>query len=174
MRPLVAAAFVVLALAAAPSTASARKTKDLTHRYEQVWSAVIRLLRVDMHARIEEQDATNGFVLFGFREAGHSYEASLELVRVEVRGIPTVRVAVNIANAPSYLEAMVLERLHQKLRQDYGDPIVRPQRSADAGVAEVRDAGSDEEPSDDSSSSSDTEEASPEPSSGRGRRGRSR
>ncbi|MFO0693398.1 MAG: hypothetical protein U0230_07575 [Polyangiales bacterium] len=174
MRTLAAASLVVLALVAAPSTASARKTKDLAHRYEQVWSAVIRLLRVDMHARIEEQDATNGFVLFGFREGGHGYEASLELVRVEVRGVPIVRVAVNIANAPSYLEAMLLERLHQKLRQDYGEPIVRPQRSPDAGVADVRDAGAADEPSDDSSSSTDTEEPADEPPQGTSRRGRSR
>lgn len=119
----------VLAICAAmlvPASASARRERELLYRYEQVWSSAVRMLRVDYRFPIADRDEENGFLLFEYRDPqGRAYNASLELVPVTRDGQPSVRVVTHVSSMPSYVEALLIDRLEAKLRQDFGAPIRR-------------------------------------------------
>ncbi len=115
----------------APATAQARKQTDTRYRYEQVWSASLRLVRVDLRYPVDDQDSEAGFVLFQYRDGDRSYPGSIELVRTEVDDAPCVRVVVQIPSMPSYIEQMLVDRLNRKLRDEFGEPPpARPRRPA--------------------------------------------
>lgn len=113
---------------ALPSSAYARKQTDHRYRYEQVWSAAVRLVRVDLRYPIEDQDASIGYVLFQYQDRGRAYPGSIELVRTEVEGVEYVRTVVQIPAMPSYVEQIILDRLDRKLRAEFGAPPERPRR----------------------------------------------
>ena len=118
-------------LLACPQPASARKTDDYHHRYEQVWSASVRMVRVDLRFQIQDQDASIGYLLFDYRDTnGRTTPGSVELVRAEEQGRPVVRVVIQIPAKPSYVEQMLLDRLRRKLREEFGDPPPPPRRPA--------------------------------------------
>jgi hypothetical protein len=137
---------ILVAFVGVPSAAFARKQRDFGYRYEQVWSAAVRLLRVDLHARIEDQDPTNGFLIFELREGGRTHPGSLEVIRGELRGQPSVRAVVHLTTLPSYQETLILDKLERKMRDDFGEPLTRIGRP-DAGVSESSDAGAGNESS---------------------------
>lgn len=127
-----------------PSVASARVQRDVDYRYDQVWNAVVRLLRVDHRFPIEERDDAHGFVLFTFREYERSHTASIEVVRGTVdEGAPErVRLVLNIEGMPTHAEAALLDELEQKLRAEYGAPRRRSavaQRGADPRMPRLAD-----------------------------------
>jgi hypothetical protein len=105
-----------------PATAHARKQVDHRYRYEQVWSASVRLVRVDLRYQVDDQSPEAGFVLFQYRDGDRSYPGSIELVRTEIDGQPHVRVIVQIASMPAYVEQLLVDRLARKLREEYGEP----------------------------------------------------
>jgi hypothetical protein len=120
-RPL-ACAFFAGSLLLAPSFAEARQWTDLPYPIEQSWNAAIRLVRVDMGFSITERDRDSGFLLFTYRDTTRSSPASIELIATDVGGVPGVRVVVQIAQMPSYMERHLLTRLDRKLHDDYGEP----------------------------------------------------
>ncbi len=122
------AGLVLLALSVLPNTAQARKETDHRYHYEQVWSAAVRLVRVDLRYPIEDQDASIGYVLFQYQDRGRSYPGSIELVRTQVEGVEYVRTVVQISAMPSYVEQIILDRLDRKLRAEFGAPPERPRR----------------------------------------------
>lgn len=111
---------------AIPSGAAARKSTDFAYRWEQVWSASVRMVRVDLRYPIVEQDSSIGYVLFEYRDRGRSYPGSVELVRVTEGRHDRVRVVVQIPAMPSYIEQMLLDRLARKLRDEFGEPPPPP------------------------------------------------
>ncbi len=129
-RTLLAAALALASLR--PSPASARAHRDVDYRYEQVWNAAIRMLRVDHRFPIEERDDAHGFVLFTFREYGRDHAASLEVVRTSVDGVERVRLVLQLEGMPTHAETALLEELERKLRSDYGMPERRPPATARA------------------------------------------
>jgi hypothetical protein len=158
-RSLVALLFLVLT----PSIASARKQQDYTYRYEQVWSAAVRMVRVDLRLGVDDQDETIGYLLFQYRDTlGRPHPGSIELVRTQdERGAAIVRAVVQIPAMPSYIEQMIVDRLARKLREEFGDPpVVRPPPSREGD-----DTGAEPAPREDASRTSDEprEEAPNEP-----------
>jgi hypothetical protein len=143
--------FVVLLVATAmvlPSQASARRERELSYQYAQVWSAAVRLLRVDFQFPIADRDEGNGFLLFEYRDPqGRTYQASLELVPITRDGQTTVRVVSNVSSMPSYVEGVLIDRLEAKLRQDFGAPIRRTRPPAQAPSRDAETEPSDEAPS---------------------------
>lgn len=157
--------------AVAPSVAHARAQRDFDYRFDQVWNAVVRMLRVDYRFPIEERDDTHGFVLFTYREYGRTHAASLEAIRVptEATGDERVRMVVHIEGMPTHAEAAVLDHLEQKLRAEYGSPVRRPvvsQRGVDPRMPRVSDRNPDggvADPSGGDSSSSSVRDAGTPP-----------
>ncbi len=109
-----------------PSAASASRDADFAYRYSQVWSAAVRMIRVDLRLPVGEQDQAIGYVLFEWKDsAGRSHPGSFELVRTEDDRGELVRAVVQIPAMPSYVEQMLLDRLARKLRAEFGAPPER-------------------------------------------------
>lgn len=113
-----------------PVTSQAKKTEDFRHSYEQVWGAAIRLIRVDQGYPIKDRDEDVGYFLFDYRDEGHTYPGSVELLRIEDKGAGSVRVVIQIPAMPSYIERMLLDKLEKKLIDEYGEPAPRPSKPA--------------------------------------------
>jgi hypothetical protein len=121
-RLLVLLAFVFVL----PATASARRSDSHAYRYEQVWSAALRLLRVDYGFPIRDRDEDVGFVLFDYVGTGRAVPGSLEVVRTRQNDQDVVRVTLNIPAMPAYVERMILDKLQRKLREEFGEPLAPP------------------------------------------------
>jgi len=120
-----ATALLLACLALAPATAGAKSTRDFTYSYQALWTTTIRLLRVDRGYKVTDQDPSNGFILFVYPGTGSVTEChgSLELMAVtDVNGYKVVRVVLQIAHQPSYVEVDLLDRLEQKLLDERGQP----------------------------------------------------
>jgi len=125
-----------------PSVAQARKTADVAYQYEQVWSAAVRMVRVDLALPINDRDESIGYILFEYREQNRAYPGSVELVRVAVEGRPGVRIVLQIPAMPSYIEQMLIDRLRRKLLDEFGEPPPPPRR--EPREEQPRDDDSDE------------------------------
>lgn len=108
--------------------AHARSDTHFAHRYDQVWSAAIRLIRVDYGFVIRDRDEEIGYLLFEYADRGRTHTGSLELLRAQLDGREQVKVTIVIGSMPSYIEQMMLDRLGRKLREDFGDPPPPPRR----------------------------------------------
>ena len=80
------------------------------------------MLRVDFESPITEKDKDSGYFLFSYPDAGKQLPGSVEVIKVMQNGNESVRVVVQLAAMPSYVEQMMLDRLGRKLGQDYGQP----------------------------------------------------
>jgi len=121
---------VILLLGAVTSPAAARRDLSVEYRYEQVWGAAIRMLRVDYGFTIQDRDADNGYLLFDYVDAGRSYPGSVELLRVGQGEDASVRVTLQVSAMPSYVERMLMDRLRSNMTRDYGAPPRRVRRPA--------------------------------------------
>ena len=146
MRALLSIIVCAVCLAVA-TPASARRSDRHAYRYPQVWSAVVRLLRVDYRYPIQERDQEVGFVLFEVVDQNQRYPASLELARLEEQGREVVQVTLQVPGRPSYVERMILDRLTRKLRSSYGPPLapVRAPAPEDDAEAEEDERAEEEE-----------------------------
>jgi hypothetical protein len=151
-RLLVLLAFVFVL----PATASARRSDSHAYRYEQVWSAALRLLRVDYGFPIRDRDEDVGFVLFDYVGTGRAVPGSLEVVRTRQNDQDVVRVTLNIPAMPAYVERMILDKLQRKLREEFGEPLAPPPPREEAEAsdeeaseeAEAETSDGDETPED--------------------------
>ncbi len=108
-----------------PGASFAENEKVFDYRYESVWSAAVRLIRADKGYPVKDQDRENGYILFVFPGEGSVKEctASLQIFRiVDDRRYRKVKAKLNIQHQPSYVEVAFLDKLEQKLRDDYGSP----------------------------------------------------
>ena len=115
-------AFAVLLLWA--GGAQARREQAFSYPYSRVWTAAVRMMRVDFESPITEKDRESGYFLFDYPDAGKQYPGSVEVVRVLENGIETARVVVQVSALPTYVEQMMLDRLARKLNQEFGAPQV--------------------------------------------------
>jgi hypothetical protein len=132
---------VVLAVGVLPVPAGARQQSDHAYRFEQVWSAAIRLIRVDYGCTIGERDEETGFFTFEWREGNRTYPGSMELIRFRADNMDQVRAVAQVPAMPSYVERMILDRLTRKLIEDYGEPQRPPPRERRDPSRETPDAG---------------------------------
>ncbi len=125
----------MLALLLTPGPAMARRATDLGYRYDQIWTAAVRLVRVDYGFNVTERDQELGFVMFEYVEAGQTFNGSIEVLRTaDTLGRDRVRVVVVVQGQPEYVERMIMDRLERKLRGDYGAPP-RPEPAPPAATA---------------------------------------
>ncbi|MEY4576866.1 MAG: hypothetical protein RL701_1569 [Pseudomonadota bacterium] len=115
--------------AALPSVVQARREATFAYSYSQVWTAAVRLMRVDFEASIIEKDKEDGYFLFEYRDRGKVYNGSVELVAVKQGELDAVRVVLTVAALPTYVENMMVDRLVRKLDQEFGAPK-QPKRPA--------------------------------------------
>lgn len=130
-----------------PPSASARRETTFHYPISRVWTAAVRLVRVDLECPIGEKDKEDGYFFFEYTDRGKKFPGSVELVSVHDSGADHVRVIVQIPAMPAYVEAMILDRLGRKLEQEFGPPKVSPPKApakpGDGDVAKA-DAGAGE------------------------------
>ena len=107
-----ASAFSTLGLAQHRSSVGYNKMR--------VWSAAVRLLRVDYRCQITDQDREAGYILFEYPSRGKLYAGSVELMEEDAQ---RTGIAFSIPKQPSYIESMMLDKLKRKLVDDYGEPV---------------------------------------------------
>lgn len=105
-----------------PLTGHAKREQTFGYPYSRVWTAAVRLMRVDFEANITEKDRDDGYFLFEYPERGKSVPGSMELVAQKQGDNDAVRVVLQIPSMPTYVENMILERLAKKLEQEFGAP----------------------------------------------------
>jgi hypothetical protein len=113
-------------LALDPGSAWARSDRVVIYPPARVFPTAVRFLRVDAGVRIVEKDADAGYVMFELTEDGKTYPGSLELVATDASGRPAARVVIKIEGQPSYVEAVMLDKLEAKLRAELGAPPPAP------------------------------------------------
>lgn len=112
--------FAALLAAAAPCRASSER--EVTYRYQQVWSSLIRFLRVDQNFPISEKDKKSGYILFNYKTRGRNLSGSVELIPIQKDQRHYLRLSLRIAEMPTYVESMLVEKLLKKLKSEYGPP----------------------------------------------------
>jgi hypothetical protein len=129
VSPRALLAVAVLVLAAQPSGVYARREVTFAYPYSRVWTAAVRLMRVDFECTITEKDKDDGYFLFEYPDHGKQYPGSVELVAIKDDAGESVRVVIQVPAMPSYVEGMMMERLGRKLEQEFG-PAKEPKRPA--------------------------------------------
>ena len=108
-----------------PAVASARSDSEFAYPYARVWTAAVRLLRIDLGCPIIEKDKEEGFFFFNYTTAtgSRALPGSLEIIRSKVSGVEGAKVIVQIPAMPRYVEKMILKKLARKLKAEYGLPL---------------------------------------------------
>jgi hypothetical protein len=106
-----------------PATSLARRQGDLRYPFDQVWNASLRMLRVDMRLPVTDRDQESGYLLFDYLEHGKRFPGSVELVRSERAQRPITKIVIQVQGMPNYVEQMLFEKLSQKLRAEFGEPL---------------------------------------------------
>lgn len=115
-----------------PSVAVARSSITVEYNYHRVWTTSIRLFRIDLGCPIKEKDRENGYFIFEYKDGGRTFSGSVELIKIRSnKGVGEVRVIVQIAQLPQYIERMMLNRLTRKLSADFGEPLAKGNDSDD-------------------------------------------
>jgi hypothetical protein len=132
MRDLARAAVLASAAAtvlAGPGAAEAKTERNVSYSFEQAWPTAVRHLRVEEGFTIVEKDPETGYVVFEVREEGKVFSGALEVVRTkDTAGRASVRLVLRIGERPAYMEAGVLDRMLDKMRQEHGDPPPPPEQ----------------------------------------------
>jgi hypothetical protein len=115
--------WVLLAILALPAVAEARSDSEYAYPYERVWTAAVRLLRVDLSCPINEKDKDEGYFFFEYPGETGPIPGSIEFIRARVNGVEGVKVIIQVPAMPSYFERMVLEKLGRKLTAEFGRPL---------------------------------------------------
>jgi hypothetical protein len=119
--------------------AEARREQTYPYPFSRVWTAAVRMLRVDFESPITEKDKDSGYFLFTYPDAGKQLPGSVEVIKVFENGNESVRVVVKLPAMPTYVEQMMLDRLTRKLGQDYGQPP--PQKPAPSNTPAQQGSG---------------------------------
>ena len=106
----------------APGSARARREEQFRYPYVRVWTAAVQLLRVELDCPITEKDRDEGYFLFEYADHGKTYPGSVQIVSTKADGQENVRVVIQVAAMPSYVEAAMLDRLSRKLVAEFGAP----------------------------------------------------
>ncbi len=121
MRRTLQLLLIALSLSA-PTAAHAKRETAFAYPFSRVWPSVVRLMRVDFECQITEKDKEDGYFLFEYPDHGKMFPGSVELITTKEAGVETVRVVVQVQAMPSYVEAMVLDKLGRKLQEEFGAP----------------------------------------------------
>jgi hypothetical protein len=111
---------IVACLGALASPALARRDATFNYAFARVWTAAVRLVRVELECPISEKDKDDGYFFFEYTNQNKTYPGTVELVSVQTEAGEQVRVIVQVPAMPSYVEAMILDRLGRKLEKEFG------------------------------------------------------
>jgi hypothetical protein len=136
MKRLLALVMIIVLGQLSAMAAEARTDRMLTYRQGQVWTSLVRFLRVDQGYRIIERDREAGYLLFEYKDGGRDCSGSLEMIPVVESGRQYIRARLQIPTMPSYVEVVLFDKLERKLRNEYGDP---PPAAPVASTPEVAD-----------------------------------
>ena len=125
-----------------PGAAHARKQQELSYRFDQIWNAALRLIKVDLRMTVTERDPEGGYVLFDYVASGKRYPGSIELVAQNEGARKKTLVVVQVQGMPTYVEQMILDKLGKKLVSEVGESIEPPKPPAPPPEP-ARDAGSE-------------------------------
>ncbi|HEX7476457.1 MAG TPA: hypothetical protein VF331_01495 [Polyangiales bacterium] len=139
--------WLVIALAlSVPAVAHARREVTFSYPFSRVWPSVVRLMRVDFECQITEKDKEDGYFFFDYPDHGKTFPGSVELVTSKSDGVETVRVVIQVPAMPSYVEALMLDKLGRKLLEEFGPPKGATPPSTDAPKPEEPQQPSGEPP----------------------------
>lgn len=129
---------VTLALMAPAQLAWAKAERTVTQRFERVWSAALRHLRIDEGHKIVDKDAEAGYVVFTVKDKDKEFRGALELVRFKDNDDrDKIRLVLQIEDRPTYMESGLLNRMVQKLRTEArNDEAPPPARSEEEPPSE--------------------------------------
>lgn len=132
IKRLAVAGLFATGLLTAAHPAWARSTVDQAYPPEPVWSAAVRFLRVDMRFPVLEKDKEAGYILFDYIQDTKVYKASVELMALDDgSGRPGSRLIVTIPELPRHVEAVLLDKLMRKLKEELGAPPPPPRIKAE-------------------------------------------
>ena len=115
---------LVLSLA---TPAQARREDSYRYPMSRIWTTAVRFFRIDMECPITEKDREEGYFLFEYPDGSKRHPGSLQVMEIDRDGQKHVRVIIQIAAMPSYIERMILDKLERKLRDEHGrEPVPRP------------------------------------------------
>jgi hypothetical protein len=114
-----------------PMEAGARTDLVLPYSVGEVWPSAVRFLRIDRSYVVKEKDEPSGYILFELDEGKRTYRGAVELVRRrDDDGREATRIGITIPDLPRHFEQALLDKLAQKVRDDYGAPAPPPRRPA--------------------------------------------
>lgn len=115
-----------------PGTAQAdTNEKRFTYPMADIWSTAVRLLAADLSYRIKDKDKESGYIRFIYpgstkgqgKAKAKEHGGAMQFVSfVDPEGYRKVRVMLEIADQPSYIEVQILDKLERKLRSEQGSP----------------------------------------------------
>jgi hypothetical protein len=118
---------VLIAVLLGTHIAQAKTTRTMRYSFDQVFPAAVRFLRIDEGCTIVEKDADAGYVVFELRDDGRAFQGSLEAIRLrDPEGAPITKVVVRLQDRPDYMEQGLVDRLADKLHEDFGAPRPPP------------------------------------------------
>ncbi len=127
------------------SVAAADSRSDFAYPFSRVWTAAVRLLRVDFGCPIREKDKEDGYFLFDYQRGRDWVPGSVELVRTRVQGVDGVRVVLKVPAMPQYVERMILTRLGRKLGEELGAPVLPAKTDAKQAADDRKEAPAEEQ-----------------------------
>ena len=133
---LIAAAACGL-LVAASAPAWAKSEKQLGYSPQQLWSPLVRFLRVDENVKIVDKDAEAGYLIFELTQDKKVFRGSVEIIPASKEH--GVRVILDVTDRPSYVELAMLERLERKLYAELG-PAPSPPAPPSTKKKDAKDA----------------------------------
>lgn len=122
--------------------AEARREQTYPYPFSRVWTAAIRMLRVDFESPITEKDKDSGYFLFTYPDAGKQLPGSVQVIKMMENGNESVRVVMQLPAMPTYVEQMMLDWLGRKLGQEYGQPPAQKPAPASTPVQQGNNGGS--------------------------------
>ena len=114
-----AALLLTLACLGVAAPAEARSERKLAHPTAKVWSAAVRLIRVDLGLTISDKDEAAGYLVFEVAEQGKIFRGTLEVIAVDDG---SARAIIDIEDRPDYMETTMLRKLERKLRTEGDAP----------------------------------------------------
>jgi hypothetical protein len=117
-------AFVFAMAMVLPIATHAAPTGQVAYTKEQVYSASLRFLRIELRYDITEKDPDAAYLLFEYHPLG---QKALRFGAIEI--VPQasgVRLIVRLPDQPSYQETVLRDGLVRKLEADYGIATLPP------------------------------------------------
>ncbi|RJO66478.1 MAG: hypothetical protein C4523_12390 [Myxococcales bacterium] len=98
------------------------KSRDrVAESFDVLWSAAVRLIRVDKNWKIVDKDKETGFIIFEYQSKESSSQASVEILKdaaPEEKNVSRFVVQVSIPSASSIEERLLIDELKRKIQEE--------------------------------------------------------